>query len=901
MSETTQAVEPQEVPEPSQPQGYDAFLSYTHRDRSVALGIQKGLHQIGRRLGQRRALRVFRADTDLTAHPEMWAKTIEVLDQCRFLIVVLSPEAGESVWVNRELGYWLENRGRDQLLLVLAGGRLQWDEHRQRFDPDLSDAAPPVLTEPGSLPAEPFYIDVSDDAPWDPRTAALRQKITALAAPIHGKPKDQLASDDLSAQQRFRRLRTAAITALALLTVIAVGAAVVAAGQWQHAIARRQEAIRQRDQAIALRLTSEAADMLAQKRSGGDVRAFQELLAARALTGSPDDGALLHAADIRADSMKIIPTGAPVRAVAFSPDSRRVATAEGDHTARLWDADTGKLLHTLTGHTDMVLGVAFSPDGHRLASGSSDKSVRLWDADTGQPMRTLSGHTDIVTSVAFSPDGHRVASGSADHTTRLWNADTGQPLRMLSGHTAMVMSVAFSPDGHRLASGSADHTTRLWNADTGQPLGDPLTGHSDDIVFGVAFSPDGQRLATASAGQIQLWNADTGQPLGDPLTGHTEEVFGVAFSPDGSRLASASRDNTVRFWNADPSAPPPHALGAALAGHQGWVLSLAYSPDGQRVASGGADGTVRIWDSRRILVAHTPLAVKFSPDGQRLIGAGGEGEGQLIIWLWSADTGYPIGSPVVIHADDVHTSPFLADVALSPDGRRLATAVNNNAVRLWDTDTGQPLGDPLTGHTAEVNGVAFSPDGHRLATASADHTARLWNADTGQPLGDPLTGHTNAVNSVAFSPDGHRLATASADHTVRLWNADTGQPLGDPLTGHTNDVITVAFSPAGRRIASGSVDNTVQLWDTDTGRPLGDPLAEDTMPVKDLAFSPDGNRVASASLDDTIRLWPATATAQTLCDKLTTNMNRQQWRDWVAPDIPYITVCPGLSIAPDAG
>ena len=151
-----------------------------------------------------------------------------------------------------------------------------------------------------------------------------------------------------------------------------------------------------------------------------------------------------------------------------------------------------------------------------------------------------------------------------------------------------------------------------------------------------------------------------------------------------------------------------------------------------------------------------------------------------------------------------------------------------------------------------MNSVAFSPDGHRIASASADQTVRLWNADTGQPL-KTLTGHTSPVNSVAFSPDGHRIASASDDQTIRLWNADTGQPLGNPLTGHTS-------------------------------------------PVWGVAFSPDGHRIASASADSTIRLWPAPSGPADLCNKLTTNMSHQQWREWVSPDIDYIRLCPNLPI-----
>ncbi|MGB8505807.1 WD40 repeat domain-containing protein, partial [Mycobacterium sp.] len=148
---------------------------------------------------------------------------------------------------------------------------------------------------------------------------------------------------------------------------------------------------------------------------------------------------------------------------------------------------------------------------------------------------------------------------------------------------------------------------------------------------------------------------------------------------------------------------------------------------------------------------------------------------------------------------------------------------------------------------------------HRLASAGADATVRLWNPDTGPQIGAPLTGHTGAVRGVAFSPDGHRLATASADATVRLWNPDTGQPIGAPLTGHTG-------------------------------------------PVWSVTFSPDGHRLATAGDDKTVRLRPALASPDMLCAKLTANMSRQQWHEWISsdPSIGYVELCPGLPIPADA-
>jgi WD40 repeat protein len=733
------------------------------------------------------------------------------------------------------------------------------------------------------------------------------------------------------ARRRRRVLSVAAVIAILVATT-----AVSVAGFRQATIAKQQAQFTAKN-AIAARLLNEGAAMLAQTRGGGDVRAFQELLAAHALIGDAAVPGLLDAALKRSTTAKVVDVGVPVVAVAYSPDGHRIATASRDETVRLWDAGTGARVRELTGHTDNVFTVAFSPDGHRLASAGADNTIRFWDADTGEPVGTpLTGHTKGVTGLAFSPDGHRLASSGNDATVRVWDVDSGQSLHVLSGHAGTVRSVAFSPDGHRLASAGFDGTARLWDADSGQPL-HTLTGQTS-LVLGVAFSPDGRRLvssgkegdmggairvwdvvtgqllqppiaqpspvmalafrpdgrqfATVGNSLVQVWDAATGRPVGAPLTGLTGVATGVAYSPDGHHLATAGFDDkTLRIWDVDANRP-------SIVTPAG-VESVAFSPDGHRMATGGIDQMVQVWNADTGEPLGPPMAghlgavssVAFSPDGHHLA----SGSYDHSVQLWNADTGLPMGQPLIL-PDDVKS------VAWSPDGDRLATASYDGTVRLWNTHTGhQQIGPSLTGHTDQVLAVAFSPDGHRLASASADRTVRLWNADTGEPIGEPLTGHTNQVLALAFSPDGHRLASASGDNSVRLWNADTGQPIGAPLTGHTDMVLTVAFSPDGHRLASGSADHTVRFWDVDTGQPIGAPLTGHTNWVDSVAFSPSGGLLAAAGLDNSVTIWPTVATPQMLCDKLTVNMSHKQWRDWVSedPDIGYQTLCPRLPVAPD--
>ncbi|MFM7364044.1 MAG: protein kinase domain-containing protein [Cuspidothrix sp.] len=206
----------------------------------------------------------------------------------------------------------------------------------------------------------------------------------------------------------------------------------------------------------------------------------------------------------------------------------------------------GKLLQTLTGHSDWVWSVAYSPDGQTLASGSVDKTIKLWNVKTGNLLQTLTGHSELVKSVVYSPDGQTLAIGSYDKTIKLWDVKTGKLLQTLEGHSNSVRSVAYSPDGQTLASGSDDKTIKLWNARTGKLL-QTFTGHSRS-VGSLAYSPDGQTLASGSYDNtIKLWNARTGKLL-QTFTGHSRSVGSVAYSPDGQTLASGSGDKTIKIW-----------------------------------------------------------------------------------------------------------------------------------------------------------------------------------------------------------------------------------------------------------------------------------------------------------------------------------------------------------------
>jgi len=873
---------------------YWAFISYSSKDAAHARWLHRAIETYGvpakvvehsrttpaGEPAPKRFQPVFRDRDELPASADLGQSIGEALAASRYLIVICSPNAAQSKWVNREIEAFAEMGRAGRILAFIVGGEPNSGDDRECF--------PPALRRQEPLAA--------DARPQGDGRADARLK---LLAGMLGVGFDALKQRE--SQRRIRRLQIAIAAALLL--------ALTFAGLSWYAMQQRSIAQDQRGRAEAGQLASLS---LVRRDDHFDLA----LLLASEAFGQYDTfdtrSALLGSLGVY-PSLSTFLQGSQDRiwALAASPDGQLIAAGGESGAILLWGLEQAQSdAHVLSAGTETVLALAFSQDGETLAAGGcarrgdngscAEGEVRLWRTADGQDLGPLPGTAGgAVQSLAFSPDGAYLASGSGGGIT-LWDV-AGRDAVTGTIHTTVgqVVSLAFSPDGRKLLSATLqqlssirdpasaathDGLVQMWAIPEGTfgPTYQQCPGASE---MSVAFREDGTPLAACTLGTlIFVWDLNT-HNFTVPLAGHGGGIAALAFSGDGRRLASGGcaryKSNGLsciqgeaRLWDVERLAQ----IGQPLWGTASLVTSLALARDGSRLASNSAtenaESSVLVWDMAAPQTLGQPLAglqglassLAASPDGHTLAASLSDG---TIVLADMAD-----GAPPRTLDGDAGTVNALA---FSPDGGLLASGSSDGTAWLWDTGSGTPRLGPLEDGTAPAWDVAFVPDGKTLVVASAGPIVQWWDVATGIAAAQPFTA-TDAgwISAMALSPAADRLAAAAClrppegiydcpDARILLWDLETRDLIASTPTGGQTRVVRLAFSADGSRFAStgcGRVDlgaecvqGDVRLWEGETGRLAGEPLTDHTESAIGVAFSPDGSMLATFSEEQQIILW----------------------------------------------
>ena len=895
---------------------YRAFVSYSHEsDARLAASLQQSLSRIAKPWYRLRTMRIFLDKTSLSANPALWPTLEQDLSQTEYFLLLASPLSAKSTWVQKEVGWWLQNRTADKLVICLTDGEILWDGRAGDFDWIKTNAIPANLKDAYS--SEPLYADFRAAKAADRYGSSdpvYRGALLDVAAPLMGRSKDDLDGEDIRVHRRTESVAWSAAILIVILALTA-GIGIKMAHDRQKIAASRalaSEAMsHEDDRSLAMLLSIESG------RIAETVESRRALLAA-----------IQRAA--RAETFLWGHTDAVTEAV-FSPDGQSVLSAGWDNRIVLWNAATHQPIGQPIPCPKGLVGVAFSPDGSLFAS-SSKETIALWDTRTHQPAAEPFHAKELFVHVGFSSKGNLLAAstdayGGHPSAVFLWNLATHRlvtdPIpganfafspddsllaiaqygdlvlydlrthratKPLTGHGKNISSIAFSPDGSTVATGAEDNTIILWDVATRRSVG-TLTGHSQ-AVSSLLFARDGESLLSGSLdGTIIRWDLEHLKPSATLIKGFGTFISSIFEGPDGNLKSLALDQERVILLDVNEDPPLGHRIKAVGSGSS----NVAFSPDGRLLASGGDFGDVVLWDVSSGQQSGEPLeghehqvsSLAFAPDGKTLIS--GSMDGTVIFWDVSTHTALE---------PPVKAMPlFVWSLACSPDGKTVVAGGDAELV-FWDLATRKQLGAPVRLQKDRIWALAFSPDGSLLASAGNDLEVSIWK--NGQHdrifkrVGTPVHGQDWELMpaGVSFNAKGTMLATSTHGHSVTLWDVKDWRPIPPVLFGDTQSVSSVAFTPDGKVLVSGSADGDIRLWDVESHELIG---VLGTLPeaVNSITFEPGKGTLASISEDDSIVLWDVDFQdwISRACRIANRDLTPKEWNTYFGTS-PYRKTCP---------
>lgn len=437
---------------------------------------------------------------------------------------------------------------------------------------------------------------------------------------------------------------------------------------------------------------------------------------------------------------------------------------------------------------------SWSPDGRLLAiSGSAIQGIELWDVSSHQFLRSVEnprGYTFI--NLSWSPDSHWLTADDGF----IWDVNTGKLSHVLDD-SAYLSSVLWSPDGLHLLSVTNDEI-EIWDSQTFEKADQTMT--LDETIFSADWSPDNVNIAISGIDGIYIWNILTGE-VAVIAKGERMGTTVVAWSSNGTQLASVEGQNII-IWDVGTKQRIQ-----VLEGHMSHPRQLFWLSDGITLISSSVFDTVWLWD----------IALGEKRHLERFDG-------------------------------------FLTCIAISPEGKYVASGTSSGRILIWDTVSGQ-LRFQLDANGDQVGSLAWSPDGHYLASIEMDNNgiALVWDIATSD-LFLSLERHDDNVADMAWSPDSLHLVTV-AGFTGYVWDTRSG---GEHYRFETEnpglpqyEFDRVAWSPDGKYLATSTSNSAITIWDAANGQKqlvLAEAQA-DACCSQGIAWSPDSDRLAGTVLD----------------------------------------------------
>lgn len=925
---------------------YGAFVSYSHaEDRGVAVRLRDGVERFAKPWYRQRALRLFLDVNSLSADPGLWSSIEKALSESEWFVLVTSPRAAKSVWVDKEIRWWLEHRSPDRLLIVVAEGELRWDAAAGEFDAAASDALPPALI--GALGEEPRWVNVAPDPDGgpEPSDTDMQAAVVDVAAAIRGIPKEDLEGVAVREHRRTRRWVTGAIAVLTVLLVAAVVASVVALeergsaiGQARLAQSRQIATVSEQaagsDLNIAMQLAvhayrtepnpqTRAALINASTASPRLVRFLDAGAAVTQLAGSSDgevavaglaDGRVLSWPILTALPEELFRLRKPVSSIAVSADGDLVVASDGSQ-CRLWDRARGRaLLLSLPGE-GRCGAAGISPSGRTVVyaldvTDSMDELIAVAPSDdlAARELHPISIFNN-VDRIMVPSDRRALISSPGDWQWRRFSDWSGSEGRV--GIGAHTLAHLFSSDGRYAIVTSGERLVPVWRTEPGADLLEPDFRVEVPLPDqnALALSPDGAKLAVAGNGQIYVTPTRRGEAdpeaaslANQPVTLTGEKAGVVSFVGDERLLSAAGSE--IAIWDVEQLDRLARIQSVPL--EAGCTLCapprLAISPDGEQLAvlagfeNAGFVQSLTGQPARELLPTGPGAygAPLWGPDGKAafpLWDKYGEGEQLASGECPTACRFWPVG--------DTEEGARELSSAIAPDGET-AILVDSDAGVHWQSLSSGERTDysdsqlPDLSEDVPTKSAAISGSGRFLAFAVGG-TVKVEKLP-----GRQLVGRIPTSPEAGVSYAGEHLLVQLDDGRLQIWN-ERGTELLRTLPG--NGYAWLVPSVDGTMVARAGNDGRVSVADVESGTELGTfRTPDENGSIKTgLAFSPDGRLLAALSEQLSsanrgilvLRDISEQNLIRTACAAVGPELTAEQWRAFIGTDPPGDLSCEG--------